>query len=349
VALTALLVQAVRPAAKDGAARAIFAGGCFWSMELAFDGHDGITSVIVGYAGGTGERPTYEDYARKGFREAVLVTYDPSRITFAGLLDIFWRHIDPTDDGGQFCDRGPQYAPALYYGDEGERREAEESRKALAESGRFRKPLATEILRVSTFYAAEEYHQHYAKKNPFRYRSYSLGCGRNRYLQRVWGKDMNATADPPNDWKHFVKPDKKELRKILTPLQYQVTQEKGTESAFHNAYWDNEREGIYVDIVSGEPLFSSKDQFHSGTGWPSFTRPLDPHNIKERTDLSLLPARVEVRSVHGGSHLGHVFNDGPPPTGLRYCMNSAALRFIPKEDLEKEGYGEYLKLFQKEG
>jgi peptide methionine sulfoxide reductase msrA/msrB len=315
---------------------ATFAGGCFWCMQPPFEQLPGVNQVLAGYVGGSGDNPTYGDYAEKGYTEAVQLKFNPATISYAKLLDVYWRQINPTDPEGQFVDRGPQYRAAIYYHTEAQKRLAERSRKALNASGKFDAPIVIKILPVSKFYAAEDYHQDFYKKSPSRYLDYRSGAGRDAFLEQIWGKKAKA----------YVPESKEQLKRRLSPEQYEVTQEDATEPPFHNDYWNNETEGIYVDLVSGEALFSSKDKFDSGTGWPSFSRPLEPGNLVEKSDGSLGMRRTEVRSRTSNSHLGHVFDDGPAPTHLRYCMNSAAMRFIPKEDLDKEGYGQYSGLFK---
>lgn len=313
---------------------ATFAGGCFWCMISPFEEEPGIIKVESGYTGGHTPNPTYKEVCSDttGHYEAVQITYDPAVYSYQKLLEIFWKQIDPTDEGGQFHDRGDSYRTAIFYHDEEQRRIAEESKRALDESGRFNEPIVTPILPASEFFPAEEYHQDYHKKNPFRYKMYRKGSGREAFIKKHW-KDLKKDE---------------ELRKKLTPIQYEVTQNNGTEPPFRNEYWNNKEQGIYVDIISGEPLFSSLDQFDSGCGWPSFTQPIDEDRMKKEMDVSHNMVRIEVRSKLADSHLGHVFEDGPKPTGLRFCINSAALRFIPKEKLEEEGYSSYLKLFSDE-
>jgi peptide methionine sulfoxide reductase msrA/msrB len=318
---------------------ATFAGGCFWCMEPPFEQLEGVVNVTAGYTGGKVENPTYEEVSsgETGHVEAVQIIYNSSIITYEELLDVYWKQIDPTDRRGQFADRGSQYRTAIFYHNEEQGRIAEESKKRLKDSGKFDKQIVTRILKASKFYKAEDYHQNYYINCPLRYNAYKKGSGREEFIKEKWG---NFTTS-------YHKPLKEEIKRKLTSLQYEVTQYSATEPPFKNEYWDNKREGIYVDIVSGEPLFSSLDKFDSGSGWPSFTKPLESENIILKEDTTHSMKRTEVRSKHANSHLGHVFDDGPPPTGLRYCINSASLRFIPKENLEEEGYCQYMKLFEK--
>ncbi len=374
-------------------ATAILAGGCFWCVETDLEKLPGVFDVISGYSGGRTKNPTYENYSLGGHREVVHVTYNPTKLTFAGLVEYFIKHIDPTDRTGSFRDKGRQYSPAVYYADDQEKDAANQVFKAIEAMKVYRKPISVTLLPRAEFWPAEEYHQNYHAKNGVKYNAYRTLSGRDAFVFRHWGSRANvlslplskpvenaaaktsdptavdkgakessavdrpgapekslATAEespPIKPWESFKKPPAGTLRSKLSDTQFRVTQMDATEPAFRNKYWNYHQDGIYVDVVSGEPLFSSKDKFDSGTGWPSFVKPIDPQSLLTRIDRKQVPFRTEVRSKLADSHLGHVFSDGPPSRGgMRYCMNSAALKFIPTNKLAEEGYEEFLALFE---
>ena len=308
------------------------AGGCFWGMEKYLASIPGVKSTQVGYANGKTDNPTYEDvcYHNTGHAETVYVMYDANIIPLEFLLELFYEGIDPVSINRQGGDTGVQYRTGIYYVNEDDLPVIKRSIDRLQK--RYDKPIAIEVNPLENFTPAEEYHQKYLDKHPGGY----CHIGRDKFE-----KVRRAVVNPAD----YQPPDPEKLRKTLTETQYQVTQNSATEPPFRNEFWESFRPGIYVDVTTGEPLFASTDKFPSGCGWPSFSKPIDPYVVREKMDTSHGMLRTEVRSRVGNAHLGHVFEDGPRELGgLRYCINSAALRFIPKEEMEREGYGYLLGL-----
>lgn len=333
------------------------AGGCFWCVEADLEKTAGVIEVVSGYAGGDTENPTYKNYGSGGHREVVEVTYDANQVSFEDILIVTMKTTDPTDDDGTFADRGDKYSAAFYYENDAQKQIIDNLIAEVDENGPYDKPLAIDVEKRAPFWPAEDYHQDYYKGafSKLKYQYYRSASGRDDLIEKYWGVNDHSPALPwrtetTNNsnqtymWSNYQKPSEDELKAQLDELAYKVTQKEGTERAGSSPLDKNWEPGIYVDVLSGEPLYSSKDKFDSGTGWPSFVRPITPTAVIEHEDKRLFTTRTEIRSAIADNHIGHVFTDGPKDsTGLRYCMNGVALKFVAKAEMEAAGYGDYLQ------
>jgi len=349
------------PATSESDIRTMLvAGGCFWCVEADVEKIPGVIGAVSGYAGGATDNPTYENYSAGGHREVVEVTYDANQVSFEEILIVTLKNTDPTDPDGTFADRGENYSAALYYESSEQQLAIQALIAEMDTNGPYTKPLAVDIEERPRFWPAEDYHQDYYKGtlSKLRYSFYRSASGRNAFIAEHWGNDtgptlpwreMDVASDVNNSvsiagfWKEYKKPAADELRAMLDEVTYRVTQEDGTERAGSSPLDAVYEPGIYVDVLSGEPLFSSRDKFDSGTGWPSFTKPIVSTAVTEHDDSTLWMKRTEIRSAIADNHLGHVFADGPADRGgLRYCMNGVALRFVPQAEMVVAGYGEFI-------